>query len=136
VRLKAALPTCDERWVKKILLIDDSPIVREHLRNTLAAAGYAVLESGDGVDGLQKLKGDAQISIVLCDVNMPRMNGLDLLEAWGRENTGPRIPFVMLTSEAQPALLARAKKAGAVGWMVKPYRPSLVEATVRRLLGD
>jgi two-component system chemotaxis response regulator CheY len=122
--------------VKKVLVVDDSPIVREHLRKTLEL--YDVVEAGDGLDGLQKLRSDPSIAMVLCDVNMPRMNGLDLLETWARESatTPRRVPFVLLTSEAQPALLERAKKAGAVGWIVKPFRPSLLQATVRKLLGD
>jgi two-component system chemotaxis response regulator CheY len=121
--------------VKKVLVVDDSPIVREHLRKTLEC--YDVVEAGDGLEGLQKLRSDDAIAMVLCDVNMPRMNGLDLLDTWARESGGARrVPFVLLTSEAQPALLERAKKAGAVGWMVKPFRPSLLQATVRKLLGE
>jgi two-component system chemotaxis response regulator CheY len=121
--------------VKRILVVDDSPIAREHLRKTLDR--YEVVEATDGADGLQKLKTDPKIAMVFCDVNMPRMSGIDLLEAWGREGkAATRVPFVLLTSEAQPSLLDRAKKAGAVGWMVKPFRPSLLHATVRKLLGE
>ena len=124
--------------VRKILVIDDSDTIRQQVRQALAPAGYEILEAIDGVDGLEKIRSGADISVVLCDVNMPRMNGLDLLDAWARESgtSARRAPFVLLTSEAQPALLERAKKAGAVGWMVKPFRPSLLQATVRKLLGD
>jgi two-component system chemotaxis response regulator CheY len=121
--------------VKKVLVVDDSPIVREHLRKTLEA--YELVEAGDGLEGLHKLRADRAIGMVICDVNMPRMSGLELLDAWAREGgDARRVPFLLLTSEAQPALLERAKKAGAVGWMVKPFRPSLLQATVRKLLGD
>ena len=133
--LIAARGIKDERVLAAMRKVPRHLFVREHLRKTLE--GYDVVEAGDGLDGLQKLKSDAAIAMVLCDVNMPRMSGLDMLEAWAREASSThRVPFVLLTSEAQPSLLERAKKAGAVGWMVKPFRPSLLQATVRKLLGD
>jgi two-component system chemotaxis response regulator CheY len=121
--------------VKKVLVVDDSPIVREHLRKTLE--GYELLEAGDGLEGLSKLRNDSAIAMVLCDVNMPRMSGLEMLDAWAREcGATRRVPFVLLTSEAQPALLERAKKAGARAWLVKPFNPSMFLAAIRKLIGS
>jgi two-component system chemotaxis response regulator CheY len=119
--------------VKKILVVEDSPIVREQVRMALAAEAYQLVDAVDGVDGLSKLQADPTIALILCDVNMPRMNGLDLLEAWNRVRGPRKVPFVLLTSEAQPSLIDRAKKAGAVGWMVKPFQPHMLLAVLRKL---
>ncbi len=116
---------------KKVLVVDDSITVRQQVGAALTQAGYAVVEAIDGLDGTQKL--DASISMIICDVNMPRMNGLEMLEAIKRDGKFPRVPVVMLTTEGQPALIDRAKKAGAKGWIVKPFKPDLLVATVSKL---
>jgi two-component system, chemotaxis family, chemotaxis protein CheY len=121
--------------MKKILVIDDAPTVREQVRAALGSGGYQVLEAVDGVDGLQKLQADADIAMVLCDLNMPRMNGLELLDRLKLDGRIDKLPFVLLTSEAQPALIDRARQAGAKAWIVKPFKPALLLAAARRLLG-
>ena len=121
--------------MKKILVIDDAPTVREQVRAALDPGGYQVLEAIDGADGLQKLETDAEIAMVLCDLNMPRMNGLELLDRLRLSGRIANLPFVLLTSEAQPGLIDRAKQAGAKAWIVKPFKPALLLAAMRRLLG-
>jgi two-component system chemotaxis response regulator CheY len=121
--------------VKKILVIDDSWTVREQVRTALTAAGYELLEAADGVEGLQKLTLHADVALVLCDVNMPRMNGLDLLDHLKRTGRIEGLPFLLLTSEAQPTLIDRARKAGAKAWIVKPFQPSMLLAAIRKLIG-
>jgi two-component system chemotaxis response regulator CheY len=73
--------------------------------------------------------------MVICDVNMPLMNGLDMLEKLHADAKHASVPVVMLTTEGQPALIDRAKKAGAKGWIVKPFKPDLMLAAVTKLLG-
>src|SRR4051794_13385047 len=72
------------------------------------------------------------IDLALCDVNMPRMNGLDMIAEVQR--TGPKIPILMLTTEGQPSLIKRAREAGAKGWIVKPFKPELLVAAVVKLI--
>jgi two-component system chemotaxis response regulator CheY len=118
--------------VKKILVIDDSETIRQQVKQALAATGYEILEAVDGVDGLEKLRGHGDVSMALCDVNMPRMNGLDMIAEVHR--AGPKIPILMLTTEGQPSLIRRARESGAKGWIVKPFKPELLVAAVTKLL--
>lgn len=119
---------------KKILVVDDSATVRQQVGMALQQAGYGVVEAADGVEGLAALdKGG--VSMVICDVNMPRMNGLEMLESLRRDARHAAVPVVMLTTEGQPALVDRAKKAGAKGWIVKPFKADLMIAAVSKLVG-
>lgn len=119
---------------KKILVVDDSATVRQQVGMALSQAGYGIVEAADGVEGLAALdKGG--VAMVICDVNMPRMNGLEMLESLRRDARHAAVPVVMLTTEGQPALVDRAKKAGAKGWIVKPFKPDLMIAAVSKLVG-
>jgi two-component system, chemotaxis family, chemotaxis protein CheY len=120
---------------KKVLIVDDSASVRQQVRMALSPAGFETVDAVDGLDGLAKLAEDADIVLAICDVNMPRMNGLEMLEAARKAGTRPELPMLMLTTEGQPALIQRAKEAGAKGWIVKPFKPHLLLATVQKLAG-
>jgi two-component system chemotaxis response regulator CheY len=74
--------------------------------------------------------------MVLCDLNMPHMNGLEFLDSIRGDATGLPVPVVMLTTDGSPELIARAKRAGAKGWIVKPFQTDLLLAAVRRIAGD
>jgi len=114
-----------------ILVIDDSMMVRKQVGNALRAQGYAIVEAVDGVDALSKLEATPGTRLVVCDVNMPRMNGLEFLEQLSTRKLS--VPVVMLTTEGQPELIQRAKALGAVGWLVKPFKPELLLATAKKL---
>ena len=117
--------------MKKILVVDDSPTVRQQVGLALSQAGFQVLEAVDGMDGIGKV--DASVALLICDVNMPRMNGLDMLEKLRTDARWNALPIVMLTTDGQPALIERAKKAGAKGWIIKPFKAELLVAAVQRL---
>jgi len=121
--------------MKKILVVDDSATVRQQVGLALTQAGYSVLEAGDGVEGLAVLEKGGDIAMVICDVNMPRMNGLDMLDSIKRDPRHSNIPVVMLTTEGHPGLVDRAKKAGAKGWIVKPFKAELMISAVGKLVG-
>ena len=116
---------------KKVLVVDDSVTIRQQVAAALLSGGFEIVEAIDGEDALSKLRATKDLALVLCDVNMPRMNGLDLLDAANKAAFG--VPFVMLTTEGQPDLIARAKSSGAKGWIVKPFKPELLVAAVRKL---
>lgn len=120
--------------MKKILVVDDSATVRQQVGLALTQAGYTVQEASDGVEGLAALE-KGGIAMVICDVNMPRMNGLDMLENIKRDPRHAAIPVVMLTTEGHPGLVERAKKAGAKGWIVKPFKAELMISAVGKLVG-
>ncbi len=121
---------------KKIVVIDDSRTARTEVRNALEPAGYLVLEALDGRDGLTKIAGNPDASLVICDVNMPGMNGIEMLWDLQTEMPQVKIPIIMLTTEQQPQLLQSAKQAGAKGWIVKPFKPPMLIAAVKKLVGD
>jgi len=131
-RLKGRGGTVDRSGVKKVLVIDDSETIRQQVKQALAATGYEIIEAVDGIDGLEKLRAVTDLAIALCDVNMPRMNGLDMIAEVQR--TGPKIPILMLTTEGQPSLIKRARESGAKGWIVKPFKPELLVAAVTKLI--
>lgn len=121
---------------KKIVVIDDSMTAREQVRATLAEVGYEIVEAVDGLDGLAKIEAHTDAALVICDVNMPHLNGLEMLARLRAEQPAAVMPIVMLTTEARPDLLRQAKDAGARGWIVKPFKPELLVGAVRKLVGD
>ena len=118
--------------IKRVLVIDDSRIARQQVINALKGAHFEVVEAVDGSDGIQKLDADPALCLVICDVNMPRMSGIEVLATLrGRTKAPP--PFLMLTSEAQPELIAEAKRQGAAAWMLKPFKPEHLIAAATKL---
>lgn len=117
-----------------ILVIDDSLLVRQQVGRALAGAGFSIVEAADGIDALQKLAGSPGTGLIVCDVNMPRMNGLEFLERLNAN--GSKVPVVMLTTEGQPELIQRAKVLGAKGWIVKPFKPEMLVAAARKLTAN
>jgi two-component system, chemotaxis family, chemotaxis protein CheY len=120
---------------KKILVVDDSRTVRHLLEAVLAEAGYEVLQASNGLEGVEVISTTRDISLVICDLNMPTMSGIDMLQVVKQEPRNADLIVLMLTTEDQPAMMARAKAAGAKGWIVKPFKPDLLLATVRKLAG-
>lgn len=118
---------------KTILVVDDSATVRQQVSNALKQGGFQVIEAVDGVDGLDKIDSTPGLAMVVCDVNMPRMNGLDMIEKVHAGSRGGSLPIVMLTTEGQPAMMKRAKAAGAKGWIVKPFKANLLVAAAQKL---
>lgn len=120
---------------KKILVIDDSATVRQEVRATLSPAGYDILEAADGLEGAEAIDHTSDLSLVICDVNMPRMNGLEMLTAVKAGGRHPRLPVLMLTTEGRASLIKQAQAAGASAWMVKPFKADHLLAAVRKLAG-
>jgi two-component system chemotaxis response regulator CheY len=116
-----------------ILAVDDSASMRQMVRYTLEAAGYKVVQAADGVEALEFARSGAA-DLVLTDVNMPRMDGLTLVREL-RALEGYRFtPMLVLTTEAGPEAKQRGKQAGATGWIVKPFSPEQLLATIARVL--
>ncbi len=113
----------------KVLVIDDSQMVRHQVGKALIGAGFAIVEAIDGADALEKLRAAPDTSLVVCDVNMPTMNGIEFLEKKGAAGA----PVVMLTTEGQPELIKKAKLLGAKGWVMKPFKPELLVAAAKKL---
>lgn len=118
---------------KVILTVDDSASVRQMVSFTLRAAEYGVAEAVDGCDALTKLSRD--IHLIITDLNMPRMDGIELIRQIRTKSEHKYVPILVLTTESQVAKKQEAKAAGATGWIVKPFQPEQLLAVVRRVLG-
>ena len=115
-----------------VLVVDDSATVRQQVRTALTQAGLSVIEAVDGADGSNKIRAGG-VGCVVCDVNMPNKNGIEMVEEVKRDPKFASLPIVMLTTEGAKDLIARAKAAGASGWIVKPFKAELLVAAVKKL---
>ena len=117
---------------KRILTIDDSKTMRDMLMLTLAEAGFDVLQAVDGQDGLDVLVNE-QVDVVITDINMPRMDGYEVIRQLRRNPSHKSTPILVLTTESEAEKKNLAREAGATGWMVKPFDPDRLVATVRKV---
>jgi len=119
----------------QILVVDDSSTVRNEVGDFLKNNGLVVTLAVDGKDGLSKLQADSGIKLIVCDVNMPNMDGLTMAEKVRNELKNTSVNIIMLTTESSPALKERGKAAGIKGWIVKPFKGDAVLATFKKLAG-
>jgi two-component system, chemotaxis family, chemotaxis protein CheY len=119
---------------QKIMTVDDSASVRQMVGFTLKDAGYDVVEAVDGKDALSKINGSGA-RMVITDLNMPNMDGIELIKALRAEAAHKFMPIVMLTTESQGTKKQEGKAAGATGWIVKPFKPEQLVAVVKKVLG-
>ena len=117
-----------------ILAVDDSASMRQMVVFTLKGAGYDVVEAADGVQALSKAK-STKVDLVLTDVNMPNMDGISLIRELRKLPNYKFTPILTLTTESAPEKKAEGKAAGATGWIVKPFNPNQLLATVKKVLG-
>ncbi len=115
-----------------VLIVDDSATVRQEVRAAIAGTGFNVVEAEDGEDGIRQIR-DGEITCVVCDVNMPRKNGIQLVQEIKQDPQYADLPILMLTTEGAQERISQAKAAGAIGWIIKPFKPSLLVAAVQRL---
>ena len=117
---------------KRILTIDDSKTIRDMLMLTLSDAGFDVLQAVDGQDGLDVL-GDDRVDVIITDINMPRMDGYEVIRQLRQNSVHKTTPILVLTTESDADKRNLARQAGATGWMVKPFDPDSLIATVRKV---
>jgi len=118
---------------KTVLVVDDSSTVRQQVSLALKQAGFDILEAADGAEGIAQVSGNRAIDMVVCDVNMPNVNGLEMVERVKAKPEFGKLPILMLTTEGQPSLIKRAREAGAVGWIVKPFDANQLVQAARHL---
>ena len=121
---------------KNILVVDDSETVRQVLQLTLSNAGFNVIEAIDGVDALEKIAGAESVEMVITDLNMPNIDGLELIKEIRQEGSHRFTPIVMLTTESSEEKKQAGREAGASGWIVKPFKPEQLLKVVKMVLGD
>jgi len=117
-----------------ILAVDDSNSMRQMVSFTLKQAGHDVTEAADGLEALELAK-KGKFSLVISDVNMPKMDGIALIKQLRTLPAYKFTPLLMLTTESSSDKKQEGKSAGATGWIVKPFNPDQLLATVKRVLG-
>lgn len=118
----------------KILAVDDSASMRQMVTFTLKGAGYEVEEAADGKQALDKAKGN-KFNLVISDVNMPVMDGITLIKELRAMGDYKFTPILMLTTESTADKKQEGKAAGATGWIVKPFNPDQLLATIKKVVG-
>jgi two-component system chemotaxis response regulator CheY len=118
---------------KRVLTIDESKTIRDMLMLTLADAGFEVLQAVDGQDGLDVLS-KQPVDVVITDINMPRMDGYEVIRQMRRNSAHKTIPILVLTTESETDKKNLAREAGATGWMVKPFDPDRLIATINKVV--
>ncbi len=116
-----------------ILAVDDSTSMRQMVSFTLRGAGYEVVEAADGVEALEAAKKQS-FDLVITDVNMPNMDGIELIAHLRQLENYKYTPMLMLTTESTGDKKQAGKAAGATGWIVKPFDPDQLVSTIQRVL--
>ena len=118
---------------KKVMIVDDSGSFRTVVKLALQKASYTVVEAGDGKEALAKLDGNLKVNLIVCDVNMPNMDGLSFLKQVKGQAAYKFVPVIMLTTESQESKKAEGRAAGAKAWITKPFQPSQLVDAVNKL---
>jgi two-component system, chemotaxis family, chemotaxis protein CheY len=117
---------------KTVLTVDDSATMRDMLLAALSALGYRVLQAADGIDGLAALR-DEEADVIVTDINMPRLDGIGFIKHVRQDARYCGTPILVLTTESDPDCKARARQAGATGWIEKPFDPVKLADAIRRV---
>jgi two-component system chemotaxis response regulator CheY len=121
----------------RVLVVDDSTVMRRMVVKSLEMGGLPVDEVFEADSGLQALRilDEHWVDLVLCDINMPNMNGVELVERMANDVLTAKIPVVMVTTERSEVRISQLKKLGVTAYLNKPFRPEALAQTVRDLLG-
>jgi two-component system chemotaxis response regulator CheY len=120
--------------VAKVLVIDESSDVRQRVAKALGKAGFQVIQAADGIEGAKQIRSQDDLAVVICEVNVPRLQGLDMLESVQQEIAEKGLIVAVLTSESDPEVISRGTRAGVKSWFIKPFRERLLVAAVQKLM--
>jgi two-component system chemotaxis response regulator CheY len=122
---------------KTILIIDDSATVRVAVKMALKK-DYDIMEAINGKDALAKSEvhfaSGKRINLIITDINMPIMGGLEFIKEIKKNRSAKFIPILVLTTESQDSMKMEGKKAGATGWLVKPFKPEQLQGIVKKVI--
>lgn len=118
----------------RILIVDDSSIIRAHCRVVLRKAGYEVVEAENAEQARARLQG-SEIGFMLCDLNLPGTHGLDLIESLRAEPAHAQLPIAVMTAEWNLPIFHRAHRLGVKHWLLKPYKADELVELVARFVG-
>ena len=131
------LPSPGGPRVLRLLVVDDSTVMRRMVVKSLEMGGLPVDQVFEAESGLQALQilNEHWVDLVLCDINMPNMNGVELVERMANDALTAKIPVVMVTTERSEVRIEQLKQLGVTAYLNKPFRPEALAQTVRQLLG-
>ncbi len=122
---------------KTILIVDDSATVRVAVKMALKK-DYEVVDANNGQDALNKIKTltakGTRLNLIITDINMPKMGGLEFIREVKKDRKLKFTPILVLTTESQGSMKAEGKKAGATGWLVKPFKPDQLQGIVKKVI--
>ncbi|NCA84441.1 MAG: response regulator [Clostridia bacterium] len=118
---------------RTVVFVDDSASVREAVGCVLQQNGFVVLKAGDGQESLKYFEG-LPVDLLITDLHMPHMNGIELIQTVRSSSQYKHLPILVLTTESQFEQKMEAKRAGATGWLVKPFTPEKLMAIIRRVI--
>jgi len=124
--------------MNKILIVDDSATMRKIIMRVLRQADFqseTIVEASNGVEGLQRLVSDPDIQLILSDINMPEMNGIDFVKAVRTKHDKDALPVVMITTEGGEAMVSTAMSCGANGYVTKPFTPDSIREALEKIVG-
>lgn len=123
----------EKNMSKTVMIVDDSPMMRLAIRSALQESGCNVIEAVHGYDALSKLESQEKISLIVCDVNMPEMDGLTFVKTYRAIPKYQYIPVLMLTTEGSQDKKEAGKAAGVRAWMMKPFNKETLISAVQKL---
>ena len=121
-----------------VLIVDDSPVMRSFIRRVVKLAGFEeadYIEAGDGLEALECLR-TRRVDVILTDINMPRMNGEELVRELGKNGTLAIVPAVVISTDATRERVERILGLGAQGYITKPFSPEALREELERILGE
>ena len=120
----------------KVLIIEDSEVVRGRLNSVLAGAGYEVVEAFDGEHALEVFAQNQDVSLIVCDYNIPKTDGLSTLQNIFSKSPDGVVPSIMLTAETSPSAKQRGRSLGVLGWVLKPFKKKMILDVVDQVLAN
>jgi two-component system chemotaxis response regulator CheY len=121
--------------MKKILVVDDSSMIRFVVSKAAKKAGYDVIDATNGQEGIDQLLQNDDVDLILCDINMPVMDGLTMIQNIKEYESLKYIPIVMLTTETDAKLKQQGRELGVKAWMVKPFNEKTFSKAMMKLIG-
>lgn len=120
---------------KNVLVVDDSASMRQMVKFTLSGEGFDIVEAGNGKEAIEKIDGISDLSLIVSDIHMPEMNGIELVKNLRGNAKYKFTPIIILTTESEQAMQEEGKSAGASAWIVKPFTPDKLKDIVKKVLG-
>ena len=117
----------------RILIVEDSEVIRAQVRMALSELKCEILEGGNGLEGLKLLEANIDINLIITDLNMPELDGMEMCRRARQLPAYEKVPIFILTTEGSHDLKMRAREIGVTGWIVKPFKPEILLLAVKKI---